>query len=204
MTNVVRRKYRASRRLGVSLWGRAKDAFNVRNYPPGQHGPSGFRKVSDFGKQFAAHKKFKFYYNLSSRQLRNLFLKAAKRRGDRGDTFVGLLESRLVTVLYNSGMVSTIFAARQLISHKHVVVNDRVVNVSSYQVKVGDVMKIKDSAASVPAVLSALQNSERRVPDYVEVNVEHRTIKLLRVPRFSEVLYPATMEVNLVIEFYSR
>ncbi|AHX04511.1 30S ribosomal protein S4 [Ehrlichia japonica] len=201
---VIQRKYRASRRLGVSLWGRSKDPFNTRNYPPGQHGNMGYKKPSDFGKQFAAHKKFKFYYAISSKQMRNVFLKAYKKRGDTGDNFVGLLESRLSSILYNSGLVPTIFSARQLISHKHVLVNGRVVNISSYIVKVGDVVTLKEQAKSLPAVIFALQAQEQRVPDYLEVDTQEKSIRYLRVPKYCEIPYPAAMEVNLVIEFYSR
>ncbi|QXK92141.1 30S ribosomal protein S4 [Neoehrlichia mikurensis] len=204
MTVVIKRKYRASRRLGVSLWGRSKDAFNTKNYPPGQHGNLGYKKPSDFGKQFAAHKKFKFYYAISSKQLRNIFLKAYKKKGDTGDNFVGALESRLASVLYNSNYVPTIFSAKQLISHKHVTVNDKVVNVSSYIVKPGDIVKIRDKAVNLPIITGAMQSQEKRVPDYLEVDVNHFSVKYLRVPKYLEVPYAANMEVNLVIEFYSR
>ncbi|RZB12886.1 30S ribosomal protein S4 [Ehrlichia minasensis] len=200
----IQRKYRASRRLGVSLWGRSKDPFNTRNYPPGQHGNMGYKKPSDFGKQFAAHKKFKFYYAISSKQMRNVFLKAYKKRGDTGDNFVGLLESRLSSVLYNSGLVPTIFSARQLISHKHVLVNGKTVNISSYIVKVGDVVTLKEKAKNLPAVIAAIQSQEHKVPDYLEVDTQEKSVRYLRVPKYCEIPYPATMEVNLVIEFYSR
>ncbi|CEI84884.1 30S ribosomal protein S4 [Ehrlichia minasensis] len=200
----IQRKYRASRRLGVSLWGRSKDPFNTRNYPPGQHGNMGYKKPSDFGKQFAAHKKFKFYYAISSKQMRNVFLKAYKKRGDTGDNFVGLLESRLSSILYNSGLVPTIFSARQLISHKHVLVNGKTVNISSYIVKVGDVVTLKEKAKNLPAVIAAIQSQEHKVPDYLEVDTQEKSVRYLRVPKYCEIPYPATMEVNLVIEFYSR
>ncbi|CAH57912.1 30S ribosomal protein S4 [Ehrlichia ruminantium] len=201
---VIQRKYRASRRLGVSLWGRSKDPFNTRNYPPGQHGNMGYKKPSDFGKQFGAHKKFKFYYAISSKQMRNMFLKAYKKKGDTGDNFVGLLESMLSSVLYNSGLVPTIFSARQLISHKHVLVNGKVVNISSYSVKPGDTIKLREKAVNLPPVLAAIDAQEQKVPDYLEVDVKERSVKYLRVPKYYEVPYPANMEVNLVIEFYSR
>ncbi|WDM85567.1 30S ribosomal protein S4 [Ehrlichia sp. JZT12] len=201
---VIQRKYRASRRLGVNLWGRSKDPFNTRNYPPGQHGSMGYKKPSDFGKQFAAHKKFKSYYAISSKQMRNIFLKAYKKRGDTSDNFVGLLESRLSSILYNSGLVPTIFSARQLISHKHILVNGKTVNISSYVVKPGDVIKLKEKAMNLPAVIAAIQAQEQKVPDYIEVDTKEKSIRYLRVPKYFEVPYSANMEVNLVIEFYSR
>ncbi|GAT76009.1 30S ribosomal protein S4 [Ehrlichia ruminantium] len=164
----------------------------------------GYKKPSDFGKQFGAHKKFKFYYAISSKQMRNMFLKAYKKKGDTGDNFVGLLESMLSSVLYNSGLVPTIFSARQLISHKHVLVNGKVVNISSYSVKPGDTIKLREKAVNLPAVLAAIDAQEQKVPDYLEVDVKERSVKYLRVPKYYEVPYPANMEVNLVIEFYSR
>ncbi|ACZ49486.1 30S ribosomal protein S4 [Anaplasma centrale str. Israel] len=200
---VVERKYRASRRLGVNLWGRSKDPFNTRNYPPGQHGSMGYKKLSSFGKQFAAHQKFKCYYAMSSRQLRNTFLRAYNRKGDTGDNLVGALESRLAVVVYSAGFVPTIFSARQLVSHKHVTVNGKVVNIPSFSVKPGDVVQIRERASELPMVLAAIQSQERRVPDHLEVDTEQRSARYLRVPKYCEVPYPANMEVNLVVEFYS-
>ncbi|KJV69599.1 30S ribosomal protein S4 [Candidatus Neoehrlichia procyonis] len=204
MTAVIKRKYRASRRLGVNLWGRSKDAFNTKNYPPGQHGNLGYKKPSDFGKQFAAHKKFKFYYAISSKQMRNIFLKAYQKKGDTGDNFVGALESRLASILYNSSYVPTIFSAKQLISHKHVTVNNKVVNISSYVVRPGDVIQIREKATNLPIIMESIKSQDRRVPDYLEVDVNQYSIKYLRVPKYPEVPYATNMEVNLVIEFYSR
>ncbi|MGN7661294.1 MAG: 30S ribosomal protein S4 [Anaplasma sp.] len=204
MVAVVERKYRASRRLGVNLWGRSKDPFNSRNYPPGQHGSMGYKKLSSFGRQFVAHQKFKCYYAMSSKQLRNAFLKAYNRNGDTGDNLVGALESRLAAVVYGAGFVPTIFSARQLVSHKHVTVNGRVVNIPSFSVKPGDLVRMRERAMELPMVIAAMQSQERRVPDHLEVDIAQRSARYLRVPKYCEVPYPANMEVNLVVEFYSR
>ncbi|WP_333023803.1 30S ribosomal protein S4 [Wolbachia endosymbiont of Pentidionis agamae] len=204
MTTVVTRKYRVSRRLGVNLWGRAKDPVNKRKFPPGQHGLLGFKKLSDFGKQFAAHKKFKSYYAILSKQLRRIFIEAYNKRGYTPDNFIGFLESRLSSVLYHSRLVPTIFAAKQLISHKHVTVNDRIVNISSYRVKPCDVIKIRERALEIPIVKNASKEQEHRVPDYLEVDIDKHSVKFLRVPKCSEVPYPADMGINLVVEFYSK
>lgn len=204
MTTVITRKYRISRRLGVNLWGRAKDPVNKRKYPPGQHGILGFKKQSDFGKQFAAHKKFKFYYAISSKQLRRTFLDAYNKKGDTADNFIGILESRLSSVLYHSGLVPTIYAAKQLISHKHVEVNGKIVNISSYRVRPGDIVRIIAKAAKIPAVVEAVQKQERKAPDYLEVNFAELSAKYLRVPQYSEVPYSTDMGVYLVVGFYSK
>ncbi|MEY2393550.1 30S ribosomal protein S4 [Wolbachia endosymbiont of Tettigetta isshikii] len=204
MTTVINRKYRISRRLGINLWGRAKDPVNKRKYPPGQHGILGFKRLSDFGKQFAARKKFKFYYAISSKQLRRIFLDAYNRKGYTADNFIGILESRLSSVLYHSGLIPTIYSAKQLISHEHVTVNDEVVNISSYRVKPGDIVKVRERAVKIPIVVEAAEKQERRAPDYLETNSKEHSVKFLRVPQYSEVPYSADMEVNLVVEFYSR
>ncbi|QKX01780.1 30S ribosomal protein S4 [Wolbachia endosymbiont of Cruorifilaria tuberocauda] len=204
MTTIISRKYRVSRRLGVNLWGRVKDPVNKRKYPPGQHGVLGFKRLSDFGKQFAAHKKFKFYYAISSKQLRCIFLDAYNRKGYTADNFIGILESRLSAVLYHSGLVPTIYSAKQLISHRHVTVNDRVVNISSYRVKPGDTVKIRERAVKIPVVIGAIEKQERKAPSYLETNSKEHSVKYLRVPQYSEVPYSTDMEVNLVVEFYSR
>ncbi|WP_253300212.1 30S ribosomal protein S4 [Wolbachia endosymbiont of Chironomus riparius] len=204
MTTIISRKYRVSRRLGINLWGRAKDPVNKRKYPPGQHGMLGFKRLSDFGKQFAAQKKFKFYYAISSKQLRRTFMDAYNRKGYTADNFIGLLESRLSSVLYHSGLVPTIYSAKQLISHKHVMVNDKIVNISSYRLRSGDVVKIRERVSKIPIIEEAIKKQERKLPDYLEVNSEERSVKYLRVPQYSEVPYSVDMEVNLVVEFYSR
>ncbi|QKX02364.1 30S ribosomal protein S4 [Wolbachia endosymbiont of Dirofilaria (Dirofilaria) immitis] len=204
MTTIISRKYRISRRLGVNLWGRVKDPVNKRKYPPGQHGILGFKRLSDFGKQFAAHKKFKFYYAISSKQLRRIFLDAYNRKGYTADNFIGILESRLSAILYHSGLVPTIYSAKQLISHKHVTVNGRVVNISSYRVRPGDIVRIRESAVKIPIVIETTEKQERKAPGYLEINSKEYSVKYLRVPQYSEVPYSANMEVNLVVEFYSR
>ncbi|QKX02949.1 30S ribosomal protein S4 [Wolbachia endosymbiont of Litomosoides sigmodontis] len=204
MTTIINRKYRISRRLGINLWGRAKDPVNKRKYPPGQRGILGFKRLSDFGKQFAAHKKFKFYYAISSKQLRRTFLDAYNRKGYTADNFIGILESRLSSVLYHSGLVPTIYSAKQLISHKHITINDKVVNIPSYRVKPGDIVKIRERAAKIPIIVEATQKQERKAPDYLEADSKEYSVKYLRTPQYSEVPYSADMEVNLVVEFYSR
>ncbi len=98
----------------------------------------------------------------------------------------------------------TIYSAKQLISHKHVTVNDRVVNISSYRVKPGDIVKIRESAVKIPVVIETIEKQERKAPGYLEINSKEHSVKYLRVPQYSEVPYSADMEVNLVVEFYSR
>ena len=203
MTNIVRRKYLLSRRILASLWGRDKDAVNKRNYRPGIHGKASFKKSSEFNKQLTAKQKFKSYYAIPGRQFYLIYKNAYKKKGNTSDNFIGLLEARLSSILYHSSLLPTIFSARQLISHKHVTVNGRTINISSYIVKVGSIIKIKKQYANLPVILQAIKE-QRRIPDYLKVDIENRTITFIRIPKFSDVLYPTVMEPNLVIEFYSR
>lgn len=205
MTKIVKAKYKISRRLGAGLWGNAKDPFNRRNYRPGQHGPTGMRKQpSDFGIQLAAKQKLKGYYAMQEKQFRSLYHEALRLKGDAGENLIGLLERRLSMVVYRLNLAPTIFAARQLISHKHILVNGKVLNISSYQVKPGDVIEVKQSSQQVALVLESVQKLEREIPDYMEFDAKKFQGKLTRIPKFADVPYPTIMEPSLVIEFYSR
>lgn len=206
MTKRTNAKYKISRRLGVNLWGRGKDPFEVKNYIPGQHGPTGRRRMpSDFGTQLFAKQKLKGYYaNISEKQFRRIFDEASRRKGDTSEHLIGLLESRLDTMVYRMNFVPTMFAARQFVSHKHVKVNGQTVNIPSYRLKPGDVIEVKEKSRQIPMVVESTQSPERDVPDYVEADLKQLKGKFVRVPQFEEVPYPVHMEPNLVIEFYSR
>lgn len=203
MTNIVQRKYRLSRRIIASLWGRDKDAVNKRNYKPGIHGKTSFKKSSEFNKQLIAKQKFKSYYSIPGRQFYLTYKKAYSKKGNTSDNFIGLLEARLSSILYHSSLLPTIFSARQLISHKHVTVDGKTINISSFTVKTGSVIQIKKRYVDLPVILQAIAE-QRRIPDYLQVDIEKRTITFIRVPKLSDVPYPTTMEPNLVVEFYSR
>ena len=199
-------KYKISRRLGESLWGRDKDPFNRKNYVPGQHGPLGRRRMaSDFGTQLMAKQKLKGYYgNISEKQFRRIFKEAANTKGDTGENLIGLLERRLDAVIYRAGFVPTVFAARQFISHKHVQVNGQTVNIPSYRVKEGDVIQVKEKSRQIPMVIETTQTPERDAPEYLDVSLKDCKATFKRTPKPDEVPYPVNMETNLVIEFYSR
>ena len=188
--------------MRASLWGSAKDPVNKRNYGPGQHGRTPSRRVSNFNRQNAAQRAFRSYYNIGKRQFSNIFYRAYKGKGNTNDNLVALLERRLVSVLYRSGLVPTIFAAKQVVSHKHVTVNDEVVNISSYTLKEGDVVKMRQKSLKIPFVANPVQGASD-APGYLEVDSEKKSVKLLVYPKFSDVPYPAIMEPNLVTEYFS-
>lgn len=205
MTKRVTSKYKISRRLGESLWGRAKDPHNKRNYAPGQHGATRRRKGSDYGAQLLAKQKLKGYYgNIGERQFRNIYKEAVRRKGDTGENLVGLLESRLDSFVYRMGVVPTVFAARQFVNHGHVKVNGKRVNICSFQLNEGDVVEVKEKSRQMNLVVESMQNPERSVPEYIEFNEKALSGKYVRQPKLAEIPYPVMMEPNLVIEFYSR
>jgi small subunit ribosomal protein S4 len=204
MTKRITAKYKIDRRLGVNLWGRPKSSFNVKNYGPGQHGKQR-GKLSDYGVQLRAKQMLKGYYgNVSEKQFRHIYQKALRLRGDTSENMIGLLERRLDAVVYRLKFAATVFASRQLVNHGHVFVNGKRVNIPSYNVKEGDEISLSAKMKENTAVLAAIELSERSVPEYMENNTKDKTGRFLRVPKLSDVPYPARMEPNLVVEFYSR
>jgi small subunit ribosomal protein S4 len=198
-------KYKLDRRMGENIWGRPKSPVNRREYGPGQHGQRRKGKLSDYGVQLRAKQKLRGYYgNISEKQFRRIYQEAIRRKGDSGANLIGLLESRLDAAIYRAKFVPTVFAARQFINHGHVKVNGRRVTVASYQLKVGDVIEVKESSKQLAIVIEATQLAERDVPDYFEVDHNKMTAKFVRVPGLGEVPYAVQMEPNLVVEYYSR
>tara|TARA_B100000809_G_scaffold78910_1_gene76853 strand:- start:3604 stop:4218 length:615 start_codon:yes stop_codon:yes gene_type:complete len=204
MSNRTRAKYKIDRRLRVNLWGRPKSPFNTREYGPGLHGQRR-RKQSDYGLQLQAKQKLKGYYgNISERQFRRYYIEANLRKGDTSENLLALLERRLDAVIYRMKLVPTVFASRQFINHGHILVNSKRVNIPSYKVKDGDVIEVKEKSRDLPLVLEAAGSPERDVPDYVEVDHGKMRGTFLRQPGLADIPYPALMQPNLVIEYYSR
>lgn len=205
VTKRVQAKYKISRRLGISLWGRSKDPVNKRSYGPGQHGANKRGKTSDYGAQLRAKQMLKGYYgNINERQFRRIYQEAVRAKGDTSENLIGLLERRLDAVIYRMGVVPTVFAARQFVSHGHVKVNGKKVNISSYLVHEGDEIEVREKSRTIPMVTIALESAERTVPDYIEFEPKEFKGKFTRTPKLADVPYPAMMQPNLVVEFYSR
>ena len=205
MTKRISSKHKIDRRLKINLWGRPKSPFNTRAYGPGQHGQSRQSKPSDYGIQLQAKQKLKGYYgNINERQFRNIYRKALSKRGDTTENLIALLESRLDTIIYRGKFAPTVFAARQLINHGHFRVNKKKVNISSYLVKDTDLIEVREKSKKLNIIDGSLQSKERDVPEYIKLDDKDKSVKLIRVPKFSEVPYPVVMEPNLVIEYYSR
>ena len=206
MTKRIAAKYKFDRRLGCNLWGRPKSPYNKRNSKPGQHGADAQRKkLSDYGNQLYAKQKLKFYYgDLTERQFKKTYQKAQNIRGDTSQILIELLERRLDAIVYRMKFVPTIFAARQLVNHRHVKVNGKSVNIPSYSVKDGDEISLNDKSKELNIVQESIVSQEREIPEYLEVDTKEFKGRFLRPPLIHDVPYPVTMEPNLVIEYYSR
>lgn len=192
-----------SRRFGVELFGASK-AFARRPFPPGQHGArAGRKKKSDYGVMLAEKQKLRFMYGVLEGQFRKYYEEASRRRGVTGDILLQLLELRLDNVIYRLGFASTRAAARQMVSHGHVTVNGRKVNIASYACKPGDVVAVAAKARS-----QALANryvelaANATTPDWIEVDAAKLTGKIARVPSVEEIA--PIVNVQLIVELYSR
>lgn len=186
MTKRNNRKYGISRKLGVNLWGRAKDPVNTKNYPPRQHGLSGYRKRKDFGIQLAAKQKLRKYYgDITEKKFRRIFQEAVRRKGDTSENLIGILESMLLAVVYRSNFAKTVFQARQLISHGHVYVDGKRVTISTYSLKPGQVIEVREKSRQLLIIQEAISVKERSVPEYIEMDEAKLTSKYLRIPQLS-------------------
>jgi len=205
MTKRIRAKYKIDRRLGENIWGRPKSPVNKREYGPGEHGQRRRSKTSDYGIQLRAKQKLKGYYgNITEKQFKSIYRAAERLKGDTSENLIGLLERRLDALIYRSKFVPTVFSARQVVNHGHVLVNGKRVNIPSYRCKVGDLVEIREKSRDMGLVLEATQSAERDVPDYLDVDHTKLKSSLNRMPVLSDVPYPVMMEPNLVVEYYSR
>ena len=197
-------KYKLDRRMGENIWGRPKSPVNRREYGPGQHGQRRKGKESDFGIQLRAKQKLKGYYgDITEKQFKRAYFEASRMKGDTGQNLIGLLERRLDMVVYRAKFAPTIFAARQIVNHGHILVNGAKCNIASRQVSVGDEIALGAKAKEMALVMEAQSLPERDQPDYV-VSDGTDKVTYTRVPTLDEVPYPVRMEPNLVVEFYSR
>ncbi len=193
---------RISRRFGVPIFGQSK-YLERRNYGPGVHGPKARRKVTDYALGLLEKQKLRYYYGLMERQFRNVYERALKRRGVTGETMLQILETRLDNVVYHLGFANTRPAARQMVSHGHIRVNGRKVNIPSCALKVNDVVEVKDSNVARQMASKNLEMATSRVvPDWLSLNKEAFKGAVARIPTRDEI-HPIANE-QAVVEFYSR
>lgn len=177
-----------------------KCALEKRNYAPGQHGQSR-KKMSDYGTQLREKQKCKRFYGLQETQFRNLFDKAARRKGITGANLLILLESRLDNVVFRLGFASSRKEARQLVTHGHFLVNGKKVDIPSYEVKAGDVIKVKEKSTHSPK-FKEIKEMTISVPSWITVDVEKLEGKVVTIPTREEIDTPVAE--HLIVELYSK
>ena len=195
-------RVRISRRFGTPIFGPTK-YLERRNYGPGVHGPKSRRKSTDYGLGLIEKQKLKYYYGLLERQFRGVYEKALRRRGVTGEQMLQILETRLDNVVFHLGFANTRAAARQMVSHGHVLVNGRKVNVPSFALKVNNVVEVKNNNVSRQLATKNLETAtSRSVPDWLLLDKEAFKGTVMRVPTREEI-QPIANE-QAVVEFYSR
>ncbi len=192
-----------ARRFGIPLFGPSK-ALELRNFPPGQHGVrNARRKVSDYGVALIEKQKLRFQYGVLEKQFRRFFAEAQRRKGVTGENLLQMLELRLDNVVYRMGFSNTRFASRQLVSHRHITVNGKIVNIASYQVKAGDVVAAKTTPRSQQLVGRFLEMTLGNPnPEWMTVDRDKMSATIHRAPIRDEI-NPIANE-QLVVELYSR
>jgi small subunit ribosomal protein S4 len=177
-----------------------KCAIEGRAYPPGQHG-QGRKKVSDYGHQLREKQKARRFYSVYEKQFENYFKEAARRRGVTGEGMLQQLEMRLDNVIFRSGFVSSRAAARQLITHRHFIVDGGIVNVPSFQVKPGMVIAVREKSRNADVFQAS--GTVRRAPSWMSADTTAKQIQVLSVPARQEMELPELHE-QLIVEYYSR
>jgi len=192
-------KDKLSRREGVDLFG-AGSKITRLTVPPGQHGPKGTLRQSQYGKQLREKQKVKRLYGVLERQFRGYVDKALSSKGNTGEALLSLLERRLDNVVYRLGFAKTRPAARQLVSHGHIEVDGKKVSIPSYQVKVGDVVGLKEKTLGMPVIRELLAIKDVKIPSWLERKAAAGKIKSL--PKREDVMEPISEQD--IVEFYSR
>ncbi|HUJ08780.1 MAG TPA: 30S ribosomal protein S4 [Verrucomicrobiae bacterium] len=195
-------RVRINRRFGETIF--PAKVREHRMYPPGVHGPKkARRKQSDYGLGLAEKQKLRFQYGLMEAQFRRMYEKALKKRGVTGETLLQLLETRLDNVVYRIGFATTRPFARQMVTHGHVRVNGRKVSSPSFNVKPGDTVDIRDTAATRQLATKSLESAQiRPVPDWITFNRDVLRAQITRIPSRNDI-QPVVNE-QLIVEFYSR
>src|SRR5437016_9513627 len=196
-------KTKVSRRYGVPLFGPSK-SLERKNYPPGMHGPKGSRrKQSDYAIALGEKQKLRYQYGLLERQFRRIFQSALRKRGVTGETLLQLLETRLDNVVFRLGLANTRAGARQLVSHGHVLVNGKTVNIASYNVKAGDEITIKDKPKSRQLALRNIDLTQiAPVPQWLTANRDALCSNVAQIPSREEM--QPIQNVQLTVYLLSR
>ena len=189
-----------ARKFGEAIFGPDK-VLTKKNYPPGQHGINKRRKTSEYGVQLREKQKAKYTYGVLERQFRNLFEKASRTKGVKGEVLLQLLEARLDNVVFRLGIAPTRAAARQLVLHRHIVVDGKVVNIPSYSVKPGQVVGVREKAKSLEVIADALAGFNHSKYPWLEWDESLKSGKLLHLPERADI--PENIKEQLIVESVS-
>lgn len=194
-------KTKIARKFGEPIFGSDK-SFEKKNYPPGQHGANKKRrKSSEYGLQLQEKQKAKYTYGILEKQFANLFDKASRTKGVTGELLLQFLESRLDNVVFRFGLAASRAGARQLVSHRHIVVNGEVVNIPSFLVKPGDIVSVREKSKSLEVINGSLETNRRKY-SWLEWDQNLLTGKFLNRPERAEI--PENIKEQLIVELYSK
>ena len=201
MARYIGPKSRIARRFGEPIFGPDK-VLNKRNYAPGQHGVNRRKKNSEYGTQLAEKQKAKYTYGVLERQFRLLFQQAQRSKGITGEILLQLLESRLDNIVYRLGIAPTRAAARQMVSHRHITVDGKVVNIPSYSVRPGQVVAVREKSKSLEVIANSLSGFNHAKYPWLEWNEAELAGKYLNIPPREDI--PENIKEQLIVELYSK
>ena len=194
-------KTKIARKFGEPIFGDDK-SFDKRNYPPGQHGNNRRRgKKSEYAIQLMEKQKAKFTYGILEKQFRNLFEKASRSKGVTGEVLLQLCESRLDNVVYRFGIANSRSGARQLVSHRHITVNGKIVNIPSYRVKEGDVVGVREKSKSLQVIQTAVEQNTA-VYEWLSWNKDTLQGTFVNIPQRLQI--PEKINEQFIVELYSK
>jgi small subunit ribosomal protein S4 len=194
-------KSKIARKFGEPIFGPDK-VLSKKNYPPGIHGNNRRKKTSEYGIQLREKQKAKYTYGVLEAQFRNLFEKASRMKGVKGEVLLQLLESRLDNVVFRLGFAPTRSAARQLVSHRHIVVDGKLVNIPSFLLKPGQFIGVREKSKSMEVISNSLSGFNHSKYPWLEFDQTTKTGKYLYQPDRSDI--PENIKEQLIVELYSK
>ena len=200
MARYIGPKSKIARKFGEPILGPSK-ALQKKNYPPGMHGRGRRKKQSEYAIQLSEKQKAKYIYGVLERQFAKMFDIASRKSGITGENLLQLLEARLDNTVYRLGIAPSRRAARQLVTHKHIVVNGEVVNIPSYTLRIGDVVSVREKSKSLEAITGSLTASNKSF-DWLDWDSSSMSGKLLNLP--AREMIPENIREQLIVELYSK
>ena len=201
MARYIGPKSRIARRFGEAIFG-ADKVLSKRKFPPGQHGNNRRRKTSEYGVMLAEKQKAKYTYGVLEKQFRNMFEKASRASGITGEILLQNLECRLDNVVFRLGIAPTRAAARQLVNHKHITVDGKVVGIASYNVTPGQIVGVRERSKSLEVIQNALAGFNHSKYPWIEWDENTKSGKLLHKPERADI--PENIKEQLIVELYSK